>query len=97
MVTLHLTHQPTIWPYNYNIHQRNIQFYQFSIIIRNGSNTIFLLIYSTAQRENAKSASFQGLSQRGINKKSVCIRGWSAKQHGHDGQNTMSSRGHHGL
>ena len=54
-------------------------------------------MYSTAQRENAKSTSFQGLSQRGINEKSVCIRGQSAKQHGHDGQNVMSSWGHHGL
>ena len=34
MVTIHLTHQPTIWPYNYNIYQRNIKFYQFSIVIR---------------------------------------------------------------
>ena len=42
MVTIHLTHQPSIWPQNYNIYQRNIQFYQFSIVI--GSNTIFLLI-----------------------------------------------------
>ena len=48
--------------------------------------------YSTAQRENTKSASFQGLSQHGINEKSVCIRGRSAKQDGHDGQNAMSSR-----
>ena len=45
-----------------------------------------------AQTENAKSMSYQGLSQRGINERSVCIRGRSAKQHGHDGQNTMSSR-----
>ena len=56
-----------------------------------------IITYSTAQRENAKSVSFQGLSQCGINKKSVCIRGRSAKQRGHDGQNTMSSRGHHEL
>ena len=28
MVTIHLIHQPTIWPYNYSIYQRNIQFYQ---------------------------------------------------------------------
>jgi hypothetical protein len=40
------------------------------------------MTYSTAQRENAKTASFQGLSQRGINEKSVCIRGRSMKQHG---------------
>jgi hypothetical protein len=53
-------------------------------------------MYSTAQMENAKSASFQGLLQHGINEKSVCIRGRSAKQHGHDGQNAMSSRGNHG-
>jgi hypothetical protein len=45
------------------------------------------LIYSTVQRENAKSVSFQGLSQCGIN--DVCIRGRSAKQHGHDGQNGL--------
>jgi hypothetical protein len=50
--------------------------------------------YSTAQRENAKTASFQGLLQRGINEKSVCMRGRSAKRHGHDGHNVMSSRGH---
>ena len=56
-----------------------------------------ILAYSTAKRENAKFASFQGLSQRGINEKSVCIRGWSTKKHGHDEQNAMSSRGHHGL
>ena len=42
--------------------------------------------------ENAKSMSYQGLSQHGINEKSVCIRGRSAKQHGHDGQNAISSR-----
>jgi len=53
--------------------------------------------YRAAQTENGKSVSFQGLSQRGINEKSVCIRGRSAKLHGHDGQNVMSSRGHHGL
>jgi hypothetical protein len=53
--------------------------------------------YSTSQRENAKFASFQGLSQRGINEKSVRIHGRSTKQHGHDGQNVMSSQGHHGL
>ena len=47
--------------------------------------------YSEAQTENAKSMSYQGLSQRGINEKFVCIRGRSAKQHGHDGQNAMSS------
>ena len=47
--------------------------------------------------ENAKSVSFLGLSQRRINEKSVCIRERFAKQHGHDGQNAMSSRGHHGL
>jgi hypothetical protein len=47
-------------------------------------------IYRAAQTENAKSMSYQGLSQRGINEKSV-------KQHGHDGQNAMSSRVHHGL
>jgi hypothetical protein len=58
---------------------------------------LVILSYSTAQRENTKSASFQGLLQRRINEKSVCIRGRSAKQHGHDGQNAMSSRGHHGL
>ena len=29
-----------------HIYQRNIQFYQFSIVIRNGSNTIFLLIFT---------------------------------------------------
>ena len=52
-------------------------------------------MYSEDQTENAKSMSYQGLSQRGINEKSVCIRGRSAKQHGHDGQNAMSSRGHH--
>jgi hypothetical protein len=56
-----------------------------------------IFIYSAAQTENAKSMSYQGLSQRGINEKSVCIRGRSAKQHGHDGQNAMSSRVHHGL
>jgi hypothetical protein len=44
-----------------------------------------------AQTENAKSISYQGLSQRGINEKSVCIRGWSTKKHGHDGENVMSS------
>jgi hypothetical protein len=43
--------------------------------------------YRAVQTENAKSMSYQGLSQRGINEKSVCIRGRSAKQHGHDGQN----------
>ena len=33
------------------------------------------LIYSTAKRENAKSVSFQGLSQRGINEKAVqCLK-----------------------
>ena len=48
-------------------------------------------MYSEVQTENAKSMSYQGLSQRGINEKSVCIRGRSAK-HGHDGQNAMSSR-----
>ena len=53
--------------------------------------------YRAAQMENAKSMSYQGLSQHGINEKSVCIRGRSAKQHGHDGQNAMSSRVHHGL
>ena len=53
--------------------------------------------YRAAQTENAKSMSYQGLSQRGINERSVCIRGRSAKQHGHDGQNAMSSRVHHGL
>ena len=52
---------------------------------------LVILSYNTAQRENTKSASSQGLSQRGINEKSLCIRGRSAKQHGHDGQNTMSS------
>ena len=46
--------------------------------------------YSAAQTENAKSMSYQGLSQHGINEKSV-------KQHGHDGQNTMSLRVHHRL
>jgi hypothetical protein len=55
------------------------------------------LIYSAAQTENAKSMSYQGLSQRGINEKSVCICGRSAKQHGHDRQNVMSSRVHNGL
>jgi hypothetical protein len=55
------------------------------------------LTYRAAQTENAKSMSYQGLSQHGINEKSVCIRGRSAKQHGHDGQNAMSSRVHHGL
>jgi hypothetical protein len=40
-------------------------------------------IYSEAQTENAKSMSYQGLSQHGINEKSVCICGRSAKQHGH--------------
>ena len=54
-------------------------------------------MYSEARTENAKSMSYQGLSQRGINEKSVCICGRSAKQHGHDGQNAMSSRVHHGL
>jgi len=53
---------------------------------------ILLTTYSAAQTENVKSASFQGLSQRGISEKSVCIRGRSAKQDGHDGQNAMSSR-----
>jgi hypothetical protein len=43
------------------------------------------LTYRAAQMENAKSMSYQGLSQHGINEKSVCIRGRSAKQHGHDG------------
>ena len=57
----------------------------------------FKSIYRAAQTENAKSMSYQGLSQRGINERSVCIRGRSAKQHGHDGQNAMSSRVHHGL
>jgi hypothetical protein len=33
---------------------------------------LVILSYSTAQRENTKSASFQGLSQRGINEKSLC-------------------------
>ena len=47
-------------------------------------------MYSEVQTENAKSMSYEGLSQRGINEKSMCIRGRSAKQHGHDGQ--MSSR-----
>jgi hypothetical protein len=47
-------------------------------------------MYSAAQTEDTKSMSYQGLLQRGINKKSVCIRGRSAKQHGHDGQNAMS-------
>jgi hypothetical protein len=56
-----------------------------------------LTMYSEAQTENAKSMSYQGLSQCGINEKSVCIRGRSAKQHGLDGQNAMSSRVHHGL
>jgi hypothetical protein len=51
------------------------------------------MTYSEAQTENAKSMSYQGLSQRGINEKSVCIRGWSTKKHGHDGENVMSSRG----
>ena len=51
MVIIYLTHQPTIWPQNYNIYQRNIQFYQFSIVIRNGSNTIFLLICKYASKE----------------------------------------------
>jgi hypothetical protein len=41
--------------------------------------------------------SYHGLSQRGINEKSVCIHGRSTKQHGHDGQNAMSSRVYHGL
>jgi hypothetical protein len=50
--------------------------------------------YSEAQTENAKSMSYQGLSQRGINEKFVCIRGRSVKQHGHDRQNAMSSPGH---
>jgi hypothetical protein len=54
-------------------------------------------MYRAAQTENAKSMSYQGLSQRGINERSVCIRGRSAKQHGHDGQNATSSRVHHGL
>ena len=53
--------------------------------------------YRAAQTENAKAMSYQGLSQRGINEKSVCIRGRSTKQHGHDGQNALSSRVHHGL
>ena len=56
-----------------------------------------LTMYSEAQTENAKSMSYQGLSQCGINEKSVCIRGRTAKQHGHDGQNAMSSPVHHGL
>ena len=47
--------------------------------------------YSEAQTENAKSMSYQGLSQHGINEKFVCIRGRSAKQDGHDRQNAMSS------
>ena len=34
---------------------------------------VLFYIYSTAQTENAKSVSFQGLSQRGINEKSVYI------------------------
>jgi competence transcription factor ComK len=46
-------------------------------------------MYSTAQTVKVKSVSFQGLSQHGINEKSVCIRGRSAKQHGHDGQNAF--------
>ena len=44
-------------------------------------------MYSEVQTENAKSMSYQGLSQRGINEKSVCIRGRSAKQHGHKNKN----------
>jgi hypothetical protein len=36
------------------------------------------VLYSTAQRENAKSASFQGLSQRGINEKSVYT--WTVRE-----------------
>jgi hypothetical protein len=43
------------------------------------------LNYSTAQRKNTKSASFQGLSHRVINENSVCIRGLFAKQHEDDG------------
>ena len=54
-------------------------------------------MYSTAQMENARSMSYQGLSQREINEKSVCIRERSAKQYGHDGQNAMSSQVYHGL
>jgi hypothetical protein len=41
-----------------------------------------VFIYSAAQTENAKSMSYHGLSQRGINEKSVCRREQSAKQHG---------------
>ena len=54
---------------------------------QNGTFNHFVLLkrrYRSAQTENAKSMSYQGLSQRGINEKSVCIRGRSAKQHGHD-------------
>ena len=43
------------------------------------------------KRKTQSPLPYQGLSQRGINEKSVCIRGGSAKQHGHDGQNVMSS------
>ena len=72
-------------------HVYNIYIYQYIYLLRPSYT------YSAAQMENAKSMSYQGLSQRGINEKSVCIRGRSTKQHGHDGQNAMSSRVHHGL
>jgi hypothetical protein len=68
------------------------QYYYFGISEGLLFNAMLVILsYNTAQRENTKSASFQGLSKRGINEKSLCIRGRSAKQHGHDGQNTMSS------
>jgi hypothetical protein len=53
--------------------------------------------YSTAQTENAKSVSFQGLSQCGINEKFVCIRGRSLKQHGHDRQEIENRHFHMSL
>jgi hypothetical protein len=51
-----------------------------NLILKSAKNLAQLTTYSKAQTENTKSMSYQGLSQRGINERSVCIRGRSAKQ-----------------
>ena len=89
--------QDFVAPFNSNSHNKTLCESRVMWITRFVTYlSIAFHIYSIAKRENTKSVSFQGLSQCGINEKSVSIRVRSTK-HGLDGQNAMSSRGHHGL
>ena len=71
----HLSYKATFsmfqrWPFNTGLTVQTLIIFRCCAILRHG----IIMKYRAAQTENAKSVSYQGLSQRGINEKSVYIQ-----------------------